>query len=135
MTPGYSTDREFGYVPKTTTSGLRAMNTTVYQDSNTQYYPKTIQNSISPQYHQIKTNSEIQNRSKIVSGNNTGIKLISTGVSGVRREPGKYQEESSLMGGSVNMSNASKMTPSNGGTITGKASLGGRVERGYETLR
>lgn len=112
------------------------MNTTVYQDSNTQHYPKTIQNSISPQF-QIKNNSDLQNRSKIVSGNNTGIKLISTGVTGVRREPGKYQEESSLMGGSVNMSNASKITSqSNGGsTIVGKASLGGRVERGYETLR
>jgi len=86
MTPGYSTDREFGYVPKTTTSGLRVMNTTVYQDS-TQPFSKSIQSSITPHYQPIRpTNgSEIQNRSKIVSGGNMGIKLISTGVTGVRR--------------------------------------------------
>lgn len=133
MTPGYSTDREFGNVPKTTTSGLRAMNTTVYQDSTPQHYPKTIQSSITPPLYQIKSNNnptDIQNRSKIFSGGNTGIKLISTGVTGVKREgPGKYQEESAFMGGSLTMGNGSKVGPqSNGGsTIANKSSLGGRV--------
>ncbi len=43
-----------------------------------------------------------------------------------------------MLGGSVqlNLGNASKVVPQTGGSvITGKASLGGRVERGYETLR
>jgi len=70
---------------------MKAMNTTVYQDSAHQY-SKTIQSSISPPLNQIKNNmtTEYQNRSKIMSGGSTGIKLISTGVTGVRREPGKY---------------------------------------------
>jgi hypothetical protein len=72
------------------------MNSTVYQDSAHQY-SKTIHSSISPPLNQIKNNitteyqyRDYQNRSKIMSGGTTGIKLISTGVTGVRREPGKY---------------------------------------------
>jgi len=42
--------------------------------------------------NQIRNNvtADYQNRSKIMSGGTTGIKLISTGVTGVRKEPGKY---------------------------------------------
>jgi hypothetical protein len=67
------------------------MNTTVYQDSS-HHYSKTIQSSISPPLNQIRNNvtADYQNRSKIMSGGTTGIKLISTGVTGVRKEPGKY---------------------------------------------
>lgn len=105
------------------------MNTTVYQDSSHQY-SKAIQSSISPPLNQIKNNigTDYQNRGKIMSGGTTGIKLISTGVTGIRREPGKYAEEASIMGGALSMTNGSKViSQGTGGMITGKASLGGRV--------
>ena len=67
-----------------------------------------------------------------MSGGSTGIKLISTGVTGIRREPGKYAQLAGIMGGSLSMTNGSKVvTQATNSMITGKASLGGRVQRGY----
>lgn len=63
-----------------------------------------------------------------MSGGTTGIKLISTGVTGVRREPGKYAQETGIMGGSLSMTNGSKVIAQGANNaITGKASLGGRA--------
>ena len=71
-----------------------------------------------------------------MSGGTTGIKLISTGVTGVRKEPGKYGQQASSINGSLSMMNGSKIAnQATNSIITGKPSLGGRVQRGYQTLR
>jgi hypothetical protein len=106
----------------------------------THQFHKPVQSTISPPLHQIRTNTmdSDPNRQKYIGG---GIKLISTTTATVKgRDSGKYFEDSQLYNGSLTSANKGSGYSgyANGGNMSnmvGKNSLGGRVERGYETLR
>jgi hypothetical protein len=89
VTPGYSTDREAGYVPKTIHSGMKIMNTTMYHESAYNQLNKSVQGATSPPLNQIKNgNIELEGQNKNKYG---GIKLISTTSTAVKgREGMKY---------------------------------------------
>lgn len=89
MTPGYSTDREIGYVPKTVNnSSYKPVSSMVHHEPPYQQINKSMQYAPSPPLNQIKTNTIEVDPSRAKYG---GIKLISTATTAAKgREGGKY---------------------------------------------
>lgn len=118
MTPGYATDRETSYVPRSAIVAPRAVNASMYQDMtnsyNRQHEPVSATiNTMNTTNPPLKSNSfEIENFNRATKYG--GIKLISNPNTVKGKESGKYFEEQPAFIGSVTATGGKSISFTNG---------------------